>query len=83
MIIVHVPDHWTGEQALLICSFLEDIAHAIWDRHGAQMAHVLYMLHGGEDGAPTTPPADDPPPLGLHPTDPGDATAYSDDDIPF
>ena len=51
--------------------------------HGAQMAHVLYTLHDGEDDDPPTTPADDPPPLDPDPSHPCDTAPYSDDDTYF
>jgi hypothetical protein len=83
MINVRVPDHWTGPQALVVCSFLEEVARAIWDRHGGRMARALYDLDGPDSSAPATPPA---PPSHLASTgddDLEDASGFSDDDIPF
>lgn len=38
---VTIPSHWTGEDALSVVGFLEEILRAIWRAHGDQMADVL------------------------------------------
>lgn len=38
---VTIPAQWTGEQALSVVAFLEDVIRAIWRQHGDHMAHLL------------------------------------------
>jgi len=36
-----IPTYWTGEQALEIVDFLEQIIHAIWLVHGSSMTRAV------------------------------------------
>lgn len=36
-----IPDDWSGEDALIVVSFLEEIIHAIWSRHRWEMGLVM------------------------------------------
>jgi hypothetical protein len=52
---VQIPTHWSGEQALSMVAFLDELIRSIWSRHGEEMAEVLRR-----DRAPT--PSTDPGP---------------------
>ena len=38
---IKVPDEWTGEEALLVAAFLEDVVQTIWHSHGRKMGLIL------------------------------------------
>lgn len=64
-----IPQCWTADEALLVTAFLDEIARAIWNRHGRKMALVL---QGIEQPVPNPP----------HPDDEHSCASFKDD-IPF
>lgn len=38
---VHIPTHWSGDEALAFVAFLDRLEHAIWVAHGPEMAASL------------------------------------------
>lgn len=38
---VKIPSDWTGDEALLMSSFLEELIRGIWRAHGEEMGTVL------------------------------------------
>lgn len=52
-----IPRTWTGEQALLVTDFLEQLSSAIWDIYEAKMMPII--LANAEDLEPPTNPAND------------------------
>ena len=49
---LHIPDHWSAEQALDIIDFLENLVDAIWMRHGWMMRAVLRERYEPIDPSP-------------------------------
>ena len=41
MSAIDIPDDWSGEDALVVVAFLEEIVHAIWNRHRCEMGLVM------------------------------------------
>jgi len=60
---VTIPAHWTGEQAISVVAFLEDVIRAIWRQHGDDMAHLLNPNRDPEPDHHGSPLFDDQPPL--------------------
>ena len=67
---IKIPDDWSGEDALVVVGFLDEVVHAIWTRHGSEMGHLL-ELQQQVDSADTQLPS-----FGQHPD-------FAKDDIPF
>ncbi len=38
---ISIPDGWSGEDALIVVAFLEEVVHAIWNRHHREMGLVM------------------------------------------
>lgn len=55
---VNIPTQWTGEQALSVVAFLEDVIRAVWRQHGDHMA-PLVATYRPPDTEPTSIPPDD------------------------
>lgn len=41
-----IPTYWTGEQALEVVDFLQQLIHAIWWVHGNAMTRAAQKLRG-------------------------------------
>lgn len=46
---IRIPPHWTPEEALLMVSFLEALADAIWQLYAWDMARWIQQEYGWED----------------------------------
>jgi hypothetical protein len=63
---VKIPRGWSGDEALTVVSFLEDVIRAVWREHGKKMSQELCRVELEpwlESPAPDTDPADDAPPF--------------------
>ena len=49
---IHVPYHWSSDEALTFVRFLEELTQAIWNLHGEGMASILENL-ASHDGTST------------------------------
>jgi hypothetical protein len=56
---VNIPPRWTGEQALSVVAFLEDVIRAVWRQHGDHMATLIDPDHPLDPEPSSSPPADD------------------------
>jgi hypothetical protein len=77
--LLHIPGHWTAEEALVVCNFLEAAINAIWDRHGPEMAGILAHLSALQQAQEARHAADADADADLGP----DLDPDPEDDIPF
>jgi hypothetical protein len=38
---LHIPQYWSGEQALAVWEFLDSIAGIVWDRYELQLIELI------------------------------------------
>jgi hypothetical protein len=62
MSTIDIPDAWSGEEALLVVAFLEDVVHAIWNRHHREMGLLLERPHITDDPYTSTEGSQDEDP---------------------
>jgi hypothetical protein len=60
---VNIPPQWTGEQALSVVAFFEDVIRAIWRQHGDRMAPLLDPDRRLEPDPSSSAPRDDDMPF--------------------
>ncbi len=60
---VNIPPQWTGEQALSVVAFLEDVIRAVWRQHGDHMATLIDADRPPYPEPSYFPPADDDAPF--------------------
>ncbi len=53
MSLLRIPDDWSGEEALIIVAFLEDVAQAIWSRYQWEMGLIMERRYN--DNNPDSP----------------------------
>lgn len=56
-----IPTTWTGDQALDIVDFLEQLIHSIWWVHGNEMTRAAQRLPPDADDAGVPPDTHDLP----------------------
>jgi hypothetical protein len=56
-----IPTYWSGEQALEVVDFLDQIINHIWWVHGKKMTGAAHSLPG-QDIPPGEAPSEPPPP---------------------
>ena len=54
-----IPTHWTGDQALDVADFLEQIVHCIWWVHGPKMKRAAQRMPPDHDDFESDPPPPD------------------------
>ena len=65
MSTIDIPNDWSGEDALLIVAFLEEVVHAIWNRHHREMGLVLEHLSTADNSSsPIAASEDEDPDFG-------------------
>ena len=45
---IHIPNHWTPEQADLVFDFVERILQAIWDQYDSELAALYAAAYRDE-----------------------------------
>jgi len=36
-----IPQHWSGEQAMAVWEFLDEVARCVWDRYELQLVELI------------------------------------------
>ena len=49
------PEHWSGEESLLVVAFLESLIHTIWTLNGAKMGIALKTHYDAQEPQPPDP----------------------------
>ena len=68
---INVPDDWSGEDALVVVAFLEEIVLAIWSRHRWEMGLVIERRYRADNPNNRIARSEE------------EAPDFSDDTIPF
>lgn len=57
---VKIPTQWTGEDALTVVSFLEDVLQAVWRQHRKKIGEELSRQHAAFRSEPPSSLRDEP-----------------------